>query len=60
MSLSHASFSRSAESSESGVFDLKTMIPMDGIKIFDAALTVTENIAYFLPKNTNVDQVPMS
>lgn len=39
------------------VFDLQSMIPMDGIKIFDAALNVTENIAYFVPKNTNVDQL---
>ena len=30
---------------------------MDGIKIFDVALTVTDNIAYFVPKNTNVDQL---
>jgi trimethylguanosine synthase len=25
--------------------------------VFDTALTVTENIAYFVPKNTNVDQL---
>ena len=48
---------RSAEKSDSGVFDLKTMIPLDGLKIFDTALSVTENIAYFLPKNTNLDQI---
>ncbi len=41
----------------STVFDLEKMIPMDGIKIFDAALKITENIAYYLPKNTNVDQL---
>jgi trimethylguanosine synthase len=33
------------------------MIPLDGMKIFDVALTVTDNIAYFVPKNTNVDQL---
>lgn len=39
------------------VFDLQSMIPLDGIKIFDTALSVTENIAYYVPKNTNVDQL---
>ena len=39
------------------VFDIQKMIPMDGIKIFNEALQITENIAYFVPKNTNVDQL---
>ena len=39
------------------VYDLQAMIPMDGIKIFDEALKITENIAYYVPKNTNVDQL---
>lgn len=39
------------------VFDLQTMIPMDGIKIFETALEVCENIAYFVPKNTDMDQL---
>ena len=39
------------------LFDLKTMIPVDGMEVFNAALRITENIAYLLPKNTNVDQV---
>ena len=39
------------------VYDLQSMIPMDGIKIFDEALKITENIAYYVPKNTNVDQL---
>ena len=39
------------------VFDLKEGIPLDGIEIFNAALQVTDNIAYFLPRNTNVDQI---
>ena len=38
-------------------FDIKNDIPMDGIKLFDAALEVTENIAYYVPRNTNVDQL---
>ena len=39
------------------VFDVQQMIPLDGIKIFDAALKITENIAYYVPKNSNVDQL---
>jgi len=39
------------------VYDIQSMIPMDGIKIFDAALKITENIAYYVPKNSNVDQL---
>ena len=42
---------------ESKVYDLQSMIPLDGIKIFDEALKITENIAYYVPKNTNVDQL---
>ena len=38
-------------------FDIKNDIPMDGIKVFDAALEVTENIAYYVPRNANVDQL---
>ena len=39
------------------VFDIQEGIPINGFDVFDAALKVTENIAYFLPKNTNTDQV---
>ena len=39
------------------IFDVQKMIPMDGIKVFDTALALTENIAYYLPKNSNVDQL---
>ena len=39
------------------IFDIQTMIPMDGFKIFSAASDVSENIAYFVPKNVNVDQM---
>jgi len=42
---------------QSEVFDIKTQIPIDGYAVFNAALKVTENIAYFLPKNTNADQL---
>lgn len=38
-------------------FDIQKHIPQDGIEIFKAALNVTENIAYFLPRNANVDQL---
>ena len=41
----------------SDVFDIQSMIPLDGIKIFDAALKITESIAYYVPKNSNVDQL---
>ena len=33
------------------------MIPMDGIEIFNAALQITENIAYYVPRNVNTDQM---
>ena len=36
---------------------LQTMIPMDGIEIFNAALQITENIAYYVPRNVNTDQM---
>ena len=41
----------------SPVYDLKTMIPLDGLKVFEAALSVTENVAYYVPRNVNVDQL---
>ncbi|XP_046841193.1 trimethylguanosine synthase-like [Xenia sp. Carnegie-2017] len=43
--------------SDSTVFDLQTMIPMNGYRIFDLTRTITNNIAYFVPKNTNVEQL---
>lgn len=39
------------------IFDLKKMIPMDGFKIFEEAVKICQNIAYFVPKNVNVDQM---
>lgn len=40
------------------VFDLQLMGGcMDGYKVFETALQVTPNIAYFVPRNTNMEQV---
>eukprot|EP00092_Neocalanus_flemingeri_P015914 GFUD01017231.1.p1 GENE.GFUD01017231.1~~GFUD01017231.1.p1 ORF type:complete len:539 (+),score=222.79 GFUD01017231.1:195-1619(+) len=40
------------------VFDLQLMGGMmDGYTVFKTAKKVTENIAYFVPRNTNVDQL---
>ena len=40
------------------VFDLQLMGGcMDGYKVFETALRVTPNIAYFVPRNTNMEQV---
>ena len=38
-------------------FDLRTMIPMDGFKIFEIAKSISPNIAYFVPRNTDKGQV---
>ncbi len=38
-------------------YDLQAMIPLDGLKVFEVALQVTENIAYYVPRNVNVDQL---
>ena len=43
--------------SDAAVFDLQTMIPMDGFKVFEVSRAITENIAYFVPKNANVEQL---
>jgi len=40
------------------VFDLQVMDGnLDGLEIFATALKVSENIAYFVPRNTNTDQL---
>ena len=36
------------------IFDLRTM---GGLEVFKTAQSVTENIAYFVPRNTNVEQL---
>ena len=38
-------------------FNIKDDIPLDGFEIFNKCLEVTENIAYFVPRNTNLDQL---
>lgn len=43
--------------SSSQVFDLPTMVPIDGFKVFQVAHEVTENIAYYVPRNVDVQQV---
>lgn len=35
------------------IFDLTTMTPLSGIDVFRAAQTITQNIGYYLPKNTD-------
>ena len=42
---------------DTAVFDLQTMIPMDGFKVFELSRKITENIVYFVPKNTNIEQL---
>ena len=39
------------------VFDLKSMIIPDGEMIFQHTKAITDNIAYFLPRNVDVEQV---
>ncbi|KAJ1972984.1 RNA methylase protein [Dimargaris verticillata] len=38
-------------------FDLETMIPLNGARIFSLAHQITPNIAYFLPRNSRPDQI---
>ena len=38
------------------VFNLECM-ELDGFNIYRAARSISQNIGYFLPRNTNVDQV---
>ena len=46
--------------SSSQVFDLHTMVPLDGVRVFQVAHSVTENIAYYVPRNVDVQQVSPS
>ena len=39
------------------VFDIKSMITLDGFKLFEATKTITDNIAYFMPRNVDVEQL---
>eukprot|EP00743_Colponemidia_sp_Colp-15_P008595 GILK01009353.1.p1 GENE.GILK01009353.1~~GILK01009353.1.p1 ORF type:complete len:383 (-),score=58.48 GILK01009353.1:536-1663(-) len=38
-------------------FDLKTMIPMDGVKLLQESQSITSNIAYYLPRNVTANQL---
>ncbi|XP_078253525.1 trimethylguanosine synthase isoform X1 [Rhinoraja longicauda] len=39
------------------IFDLKTMICLDGFEIFALSQKITPNIVYFLPRNADIEQV---
>ncbi|XP_051879931.1 trimethylguanosine synthase isoform X2 [Pristis pectinata] len=39
------------------IFDLKTMISLDGFEIFTLSQKITPNIVYFLPRNADIEQV---
>ncbi|KAF9286305.1 Trimethylguanosine synthase [Mortierella alpina] len=38
-------------------FDIKNDIPMDGEFLFRETMKITKNIAYFLPRNSNAEQI---
>ncbi|KAF7637480.1 hypothetical protein Mgra_00002999 [Meloidogyne graminicola] len=38
-------------------FDIQKDIVLDGVKIFNYARKISQNIVYFLPRNTSVDQL---
>ncbi|XP_062935568.1 trimethylguanosine synthase isoform X1 [Cynocephalus volans] len=38
-------------------FDIRTMMSPDGFEIFRLSQKITNNIVYFLPRNTDIDQV---
>ncbi|XP_053571024.1 trimethylguanosine synthase [Bombina bombina] len=38
-------------------FDIRTMMSPDGFEIFKLSQQITKNIVYFLPRNTDVEQV---
>ncbi|EDV23460.1 uncharacterized protein TRIADDRAFT_58107 [Trichoplax adhaerens] len=38
-------------------FDIKTMISLDGYRIFAESLSISRNIAYFVPRTANVSQL---
>ncbi|KAG0172400.1 Trimethylguanosine synthase [Apophysomyces sp. BC1034] len=42
---------------QSDVFDLKTMIPGNGLRIHQIATNITRNVAYFVPRNTDPEQL---
>ena len=44
---------------DSKVFDLQTMISLDGFKIYQTAREITENIAYYVPRNVDIQQLAL-
>ncbi|XP_064444387.1 trimethylguanosine synthase isoform X5 [Mirounga angustirostris] len=40
-------------------FDIRTMMSPDGFEIFRLSRKITNNIVYFLPRNADIDQVPV-
>ena len=41
------------------VFDIKTMITLDGFHVFEETKSITENIAYFMPRNADIEQLSL-
>lgn len=41
------------------VFDIKTMITLDGVHVFEETKSITENITYFMPRNADVEQLSL-
>ncbi|XP_018415617.1 PREDICTED: trimethylguanosine synthase [Nanorana parkeri] len=39
------------------IFDIKTMMNLDGFEVFQLSQQITQNIIYFVPRNTDVEQV---
>lgn len=39
------------------VFDIRTMITLDGCRLFEETKSITENIAYFMPRNADIEQL---
>lgn len=39
------------------IFDIKTMMNLDGFDVFQLSQKITKNIIYFIPRNTDVEQV---
>jgi trimethylguanosine synthase len=38
-------------------FDIEKMLPLDGVNLFRLAQGISDNIAYFLPRNVNKKQI---
>lgn len=46
-----------AASSSSSSYPLSAILPVHGKQLFDLCTTLTPNIAYYLPRNINVDEL---